>query len=57
MLTAIKKPNISPELVAGKVLQAPMADEEEKVGDQLTGQAKAALASPVDGLAIDRLPG
>jgi hypothetical protein len=34
-----------------------MAGEDEVLVDQLTEQAKAALAGPVDGLAIDRLPG
>jgi NAD(P)-dependent dehydrogenase (short-subunit alcohol dehydrogenase family) len=57
MVTAIKKPKISPELVAEKVLQALMAGEDEVLVDPLTEQAKAALPGPVDGLAIDRLPG
>jgi NAD(P)-dependent dehydrogenase (short-subunit alcohol dehydrogenase family) len=57
MVTAIKKPKIRPELVAEKVLQALMAGEDEVLVDQLTEQAKAALAGPVDRLAIDRLPG
>jgi len=57
MVTAIKKPKISPELVAEKVLQALMAGEDEVLVDQLTEQAKAALAGPVGRLAIDRLPG
>jgi hypothetical protein len=33
------------------------AGEDEVLVDQLTEHAKAALAGPVDGLAIDRLPG
>ena len=57
MVTAIKKPKISPELVAEKVLQALMAGDDEVLVDQLTQQAKAALAGPADGLALDRLPG
>ena len=57
MVAAIKKPKISPELVAEKAIQALMAGEAEVLVDQLTEQAKAALAGPVDRLAIDRLPG
>jgi NAD(P)-dependent dehydrogenase (short-subunit alcohol dehydrogenase family) len=57
MVTAIRKPKISPELVAEKVLQALMAGDDEVLVDQLTEQAKAALCGPVDGLAIDRMPG
>jgi len=57
MVTAIKKPKISPELVAEKVMQALKAGQDEVLVDQLTEQAKAALAGPVDRLAIDRLPG
>lgn len=57
MVSAIKKPKISPELVAAKVMQALIAGQDEVLVDQLTEQAKAALAGPVDRLAIDRLPG
>jgi NAD(P)-dependent dehydrogenase (short-subunit alcohol dehydrogenase family) len=57
MVTAIKRPKISPELVAERVAQVLMADDDEVLVDQLTEQAKAALGGPVDRLAIDRLPG
>jgi NAD(P)-dependent dehydrogenase (short-subunit alcohol dehydrogenase family) len=56
MVTSIKKPKISPELVAEKVLQALMADEDEVLVDQLTEQAKAALCGPADRLASTAYP-
>ena len=57
MVTAIKKPKISPELVAEKVMEALTAGQDEVLVDQVTEQAKAALCGPADRLALDRLRG
>jgi NAD(P)-dependent dehydrogenase (short-subunit alcohol dehydrogenase family) len=57
MVAAIKTPKISPGLVAEKVMEALMADQDEVLVDQITEQAKAALSGPVDRLALDSLRG
>jgi hypothetical protein len=50
-------PKISPDLVAEKVLEAPMAGQDEVLVDRITERAKAALSGPASQLAFDRLRG
>jgi NAD(P)-dependent dehydrogenase (short-subunit alcohol dehydrogenase family) len=57
MVAAISSPKISPDLVAEKVMEALLADQDEVLIDRVTEQAKAALSGPADQLTLDSLRG